>query len=164
MCVCVCWCVMVCDGVSVCTRCGEQTQRGHWNKGVLFNRGVKYAESIGCDYVVMNDVDQLPVNDKILHEWPKVSPASIGRPKRRACRRVTHLTSKKALFSRRLVDTVPDAARLAPRASCLVSYFQEPIHLCTSTDQPGFTFYDAMVGGLKCTRLSLSAQTAFSCR
>lgn len=50
----------------------EQTQRGHWNKGVLFNRGVKYAESIGCDYVVMNDVDQLPVSDKILHEWPKV--------------------------------------------------------------------------------------------
>jgi hypothetical protein len=64
------------DGVSGCTRCAEQTQRGHWNKGVLFNRGVKYAESIGCDYVVMNDVDQLPVNDKILHEWPKVSQKS----------------------------------------------------------------------------------------
>lgn len=72
----------------------EQTQRGHWNKGVLFNKGVKYAESIGCDYVVMNDVDQLPISDKILHEWPK-----------------------------------------------------EPLHLCTNTDQAGFTFYDAMVGG-----------------
>ena len=37
----------------------EQTQRGHWNKGILFNRGVVYAESIACDYVVMNDVDQV---------------------------------------------------------------------------------------------------------
>lgn len=72
----------------------EQTQNGHWNKGVLFNRGVAYAESIGCDYVVMNDVDQIPVSDKIIHEWPK-----------------------------------------------------EPLHLCTNTDQHGFQFYDAMVGG-----------------
>ena len=48
----------------------EQTQRGHWNKGILFNRGVKYAETIGCDYLVMNDVDQLPVSDQITHAWP----------------------------------------------------------------------------------------------
>jgi len=42
----------------------------------------------------MNDVDQIPISDKISHEWPK-----------------------------------------------------EPVHLCTNTDQQGFTFYDAMVGG-----------------
>ena len=52
---------------------------------------VMYAESIGCDYVVMNDVDQIPISDKISHEWPK-----------------------------------------------------EPVHLCTNTDQQGFTFYDAV--------------------
>jgi hypothetical protein len=50
-----------------------------------------YAESIGCDYVVMNDVDQIPVSDKITHEWPK-----------------------------------------------------DPLHLCTNTDQHGFSFYDAV--------------------
>ena len=52
---------------------------------------VMYAESIGCDYVVMNDVDQIPVSDKITHEWPK-----------------------------------------------------DPLHLCTNTDQHGFSFYDAV--------------------
>ena len=50
----------------------EQTQNGHWNKGVLFNRGVRYAESIGCDYLVMNDVDHIPVSDAISHAWPEV--------------------------------------------------------------------------------------------
>jgi len=72
----------------------EQSQRGLFNKGVMFNVGVKHAEAIGCDYMVMNDVDQLPVDSRNTHEFP-----------------------------------------------------EDPIHLCSSTDQKDFKFYDRMVGG-----------------
>jgi len=48
----------------------EQTKRGLFNKGVMFNAGAKQAEAIGCDYMVMNDVDQIPVGENLKHEFP----------------------------------------------------------------------------------------------
>jgi hypothetical protein len=50
----------------------EQSQRGLFNKGLMFNVGVKHAEAIGCDYMVMNDVDHLPIEPKNNHAFPDV--------------------------------------------------------------------------------------------
>ena len=51
----------------------DQDNEKQFNRGVLLNIGFKYAEDMGCDYVVFHDVDMLPVDvdysycDKPLH-------------------------------------------------------------------------------------------------
>jgi hypothetical protein len=51
----------------------EQDNGKQFNRGTLLNIGFKYAEEMGCDYVVFHDVDMLPVDvdysysDKPLH-------------------------------------------------------------------------------------------------
>jgi hypothetical protein len=39
----------------------EQDDKKQFNRGTLLNIGFKYAEDMGCDYVVFHDVDMLPV-------------------------------------------------------------------------------------------------------
>lgn len=40
----------------------EQDNEKLFNRGMLLNIGFKYAEEIGCDYVVFHDVDMLPID------------------------------------------------------------------------------------------------------
>jgi glycoprotein 2-beta-D-xylosyltransferase len=49
----------------------EQSSLGIFNKGRMFNVGVKVSESVGCDYLVLHDVDQLPEKDENRYAWPE---------------------------------------------------------------------------------------------
>ena len=52
----------------------EQSQRGLFNKGLLFNLGAVKAFSMGCEYVVFHDIDQLPTNPQNNYQVHRVGP------------------------------------------------------------------------------------------
>ena len=52
----------------------EQSQRGLFNKGLLFNLGSVKAFSMGCEYVVFHDIDQLPTNPENNYQVHRAGP------------------------------------------------------------------------------------------
>lgn len=50
------------DGIDFELIIVEQDNAKLFNRGMLLNIGFKYAEEMGCDYVVFHDVDMIPIN------------------------------------------------------------------------------------------------------
>ena len=48
----------------------HQSTRGLFNKALLYNVGANVAESRGCDYVALHDVDRLPLHPMNTYPWP----------------------------------------------------------------------------------------------
>jgi hypothetical protein len=48
----------------------HQTARGLFNRALLFNIGANVAESRGCDFVALHDIDRLPLNPDNSFAWP----------------------------------------------------------------------------------------------
>lgn len=55
----------------------EQTEKGLFNKGALFNVGYIHSKRSGCDYMVLHDVDQLPVSPQNRYRFPKGLPVHL---------------------------------------------------------------------------------------
>ena len=53
----------------------EQVNRGDFNRGALLNIGAKYAEGLGCDYLVFHDVDLLPLD--VDYSYPEHGPVEL---------------------------------------------------------------------------------------
>uniref|UniRef100_A0A8R1HWT1 Uncharacterized protein n=1 Tax=Caenorhabditis japonica TaxID=281687 RepID=A0A8R1HWT1_CAEJA len=50
----------------------NQTDSFRFNRASLINIGWNEADRLGCDYMVMNDVDLLPVNPEVPYDFPGV--------------------------------------------------------------------------------------------
>lgn len=53
----------------------EQANRKDFNRGALLNVGAKYAEDLGCDYLVFHDVDLLPLD--VDYSYPEHGPVEL---------------------------------------------------------------------------------------
>ncbi|CAO4370465.1 unnamed protein product [Caenorhabditis nigoni] len=50
----------------------NQTDSLRFNRASLINVGWNEADRLGCDYMVMNDVDLLPINPEVPYKFPEV--------------------------------------------------------------------------------------------
>jgi len=58
----------------------NQIDAYRFNRASLINVGWFESQSIGCDYIVMHDVDLLPQNDQLQYAYPRDGPMHIASP------------------------------------------------------------------------------------
>jgi hypothetical protein len=58
----------------------NQIDAYRFNRASLINVGWYEAQKVGCDYIVMHDVDLLPQNDELRYAYPLAGPVHIASP------------------------------------------------------------------------------------
>lgn len=59
----------------------DQVDEFSFNRAVLINIGFRYSLLDGGDYIIIHDIDMIPINEELNYEYPESGPYHISDPR-----------------------------------------------------------------------------------